>query len=367
MSFGNHSLTVYLLLLVKPGSLDMAANVHDKRRRPDGLIFTPVSPTIATPQASPSVRSPTRRKAKVHNDSGDRATTRGTGILRSSSSPMLYRGEQMGLSRMQPLSPINQQFTGGSRTIPTASRNAHPRSSSQQQLHSTLYHTLSPPGPGQRHSFAPSQANYYQTSSPYSGSDADEDDNETLEDRPLLIRTRSGSTGNIISRRVYNNSSPLLPFSPAIVPPVMARQNVRPPETENGPVSRTLRPLLSLAYLDKEEISRSKSSLALNASNPTLAKTPNGQEGLNDVLSNHPIVIGISGSSIQFSINMDRISPLLFQCLCTLAAIPAMTETFALLMRVYNPQANSGGNTRLDYIASIAWVQSLCPFYLQPH
>ena len=112
-------------------------------------------------------------------------------------------------------------------------------------------------------------------------------------------------------------------------------------------------------------IAPSKSSPASNGSNPTLGKATNGQES--SLQDKHPIVIGISGSSIQFSVNMDRISPLLFQCLCTLAAIPAMTETFALLMRVYNPQVNSGGNTRLDYIASVAWVQSLHLFSVCSH
>lgn len=286
------------------------------------------------------MRSPTRKRTRVQSNFGDRERTGGTSIPRSSSSPLLSNGEQ--LYRMQPLSSINQQqFQGNPRAIPMPSQSttsrSYSRSSSQQYLHS--YHSPSQPVPGPRHSFANSQP---PTASPYSGSDADEDDNDTTEDWSLQVRRRSGS-GNITSRRVYNNPSPVLSVSPVIVPMVMARQNIRAPESENG-----------------QEISRSKSSLATTGSNTALGKSPNGQanglEGSNkDSLSNHPIVIGISGGSIQFSVNIDRISPLLFQCLCVLAAIPAMTESFALLMRAYNPQANSGGNTRLDYIASIAW------------
>ena len=242
-------LIVYpLLLLVNLGYLNMAGNVKDKRRRGDSLFFTPVSPTEYT-ETSTNARSPTRRKAKVQNSSGDRERIGSTtGILRSSSSPLLYHGEQVTFNRMQPLSAINQQFQGSSRTAvypsPFTSHSEHPRSSSQQQLHSAFYHSPSQPGPGSQHSFANSQSHYYPTTGPYSGSDADEDDNERLEDRPLLVRTRSGS-GNITSRRVYNNSSPILPFSPVIVTPVMARQNVRLPESENVPVSSNLAHLLA--------------------------------------------------------------------------------------------------------------------------
>jgi len=56
---------------------------------------------------------------------------------------------------------------------------------------------------------------------------------------------------------------------------------------------------------------------------------------------------------------MDGVSPLLFQCLCVLAVIPAATETLGLLMHMCFPRPNAGGNTRLDYLAAAAWVSAL--------
>lgn len=67
----------------------------------------------------------------------------------------------------------------------------------------------------------------------------------------------------------------------------------------------------------------------------------------------HPVLIGISGSAIQFNVNMALVTPLLFQCLRTLAVIPAGVETLKLFARVVEPQAP---NTSLDYIAAAAWV-----------
>jgi hypothetical protein len=73
-------------------------------------------------------------------------------------------------------------------------------------------------------------------------------------------------------------------------------------------------------------------------------------------LEKHPILIGISGSSIHLNVNMEKITPLLFQCLRTLAVIPAGVETLKLLAGLMKPRAP---NTSLDYIASAAWVSSL--------
>jgi hypothetical protein len=70
-------------------------------------------------------------------------------------------------------------------------------------------------------------------------------------------------------------------------------------------------------------------------------------------LDKHPILIGISGSSIHFNVNMEKVTPLLFQCLRTLAVIPAGVETLKLLAGLMSPRPP---NTSLDYIASAAWV-----------
>jgi hypothetical protein len=76
-------------------------------------------------------------------------------------------------------------------------------------------------------------------------------------------------------------------------------------------------------------------------------------------LDKHPILIGISGSSIHLNVNMEKITPLLFQCLRTLAVIPAGVETLKLLAGLMKPRAP---NTSLDYIASAAWVSNLFSF-----
>jgi hypothetical protein len=75
-------------------------------------------------------------------------------------------------------------------------------------------------------------------------------------------------------------------------------------------------------------------------------------------LDKHPILIGITGSSIHFNVNMEKVTPLLFQCLRTLAVIPAGVETLKLLAGLMRPRAP---NTSLDYIASAAWASNLSP------
>ncbi|CCA76933.1 hypothetical protein PIIN_10916 [Serendipita indica DSM 11827] len=47
--------------------------------------------------------------------------------------------------------------------------------------------------------------------------------------------------------------------------------------------------------------------------------------------------------------------PLMFQCLRTLAMIPAGVETLHLLARMCTSQSSPDGNTRLDYMAAAAW------------
>jgi hypothetical protein len=221
--------------------LSMSISVQDRRRRGQSHFFTPVA---ESPEASSSIKPSTRRKNKVHTNSGERERTpTGPRISRSSSSPLIYHGEQVPLYRLQPMSTMSHQGSSGATEMPLnpATRSAHshshiaPSRLSTSHQHLAFYSSQLQPTPGQRHSLAQSQPHFH-TESPYSGSDADEDDNETLDERPLLVRSRSGS-GNITSRRLSRHPNLILPFSPTNGPQVMARHAI---ETEADIVSLTL-------------------------------------------------------------------------------------------------------------------------------
>jgi hypothetical protein len=228
----------------------MSISAQEKRRRglTESLFFTPVSEGPEISQPNSSMKSSTRRKCKVHTNSGERERTpSGSRISRSSSSPLIYHGEQDPLYWLQPTSTLSHQGSSGDTGIPlnSVTQNAHSHShiapSRFSRSHQHL--SLSPgnqlqPTSGQRHSFIHSQPHFH-TTNRYGSSDADEDDNETLNESPLQVRSRSGS-GNITSRRLYSHPNIVLPFSTITGPQIMARHEARTIETETVTVSLTL-------------------------------------------------------------------------------------------------------------------------------
>lgn len=233
---------LYLLLVY----LTMSISAQEKRRREQSLFFTPVLESPEISQSS-SIKSSTRRKCKVHTNSGDRERTpSGSRISRSSSSPLIYHGEQVPLYQLQPMTHQGSpEDTGVPLNYFTQNAHSHshiaPSRLSTSRSHQHLF--LPPSNPlqptsGQRHSFTQPQSHFH-TTNPYSGSDADEDDNQTPNERPLQVRSRSGS-GNITSRRLYSHPNLVLPFLPTTGPQVMARHETRTIETETVTVSLTL-------------------------------------------------------------------------------------------------------------------------------
>jgi hypothetical protein len=237
----------------------MSISAQEKRRRRQSLFFTPVSESPETSQSNSSMKSSTRRKCKVHTNSGERERTPGESrISRSSSSPLIYHGEQP-LYQLQSMSTLSHQGTSGDTGMPLNSVTQNPHSHShiapsRLSTSRSHQHLSLPPGNqlqptlGQRHSFIQSQPHFH-TTNPYGVPDADEDDNETLNESPLQLRSRSGS-GNITSRRLYSHPNLILPFSTTTGPQIMARHEARTIETETVTVSLTLDSFCGCSWIE---------------------------------------------------------------------------------------------------------------------
>ncbi|KAG8785504.1 hypothetical protein FRC15_001243 [Serendipita sp. 397] len=285
--------------------------VHlERRRREQGLFFTPVVESIANGSApSSSLRSPTRRRAGTSEyDTAREAANAEQRIPRSSSSPLIYQVP----AQVSALSSSRINHSRGNPVLRSSKSQSHLPRSRSQQLHQPPHQPL------------------FTSPSPYSGSDADEDDEE--DSRPLLVRRSSDFSS-------HRSITPVAALSSLTPTRTMVGRKVAtdPPDESLGP---SLRP------------SRSKTSLHGNGGPST-----NGG-GIRKTLriEKQPIIIGINDNSIHWSINIDQVTPLLFQCLRTLAVIPAGVETLHHLIRVFGPaQANRSGNTRFDYVASAAW------------
>jgi len=200
-------------------------------------------------ETSPSTKSPAiRRKSKTQMNPVDRDRTPiGPRISRSSSSPLIHHGGQVSLNRLPQMSTVSEFEASSGIPLKKATRNAHShthlassRPSMSHQHLSVIHHSpfsQLPPVPDQRHSSAQPNPHFHSASS-YSGSDAD-DDNETLDERPLLLRSRS-SGGNVGSRRVNSHPNLTSPLSPVTNPLAMARKDART-DGETVPVRHHLR------------------------------------------------------------------------------------------------------------------------------
>ncbi|CAG7850631.1 SubName: Full=Related to Myp1 protein {ECO:0000313/EMBL:CCA68344.1} [Serendipita indica DSM 11827] len=271
------------------------------RRRGHSLFFTPVSDSTSSETATPS-STISRRKSRASGSSSQLSSSLHTAqnsavngsrnVYRSSSSPLIYQDPRA----VYPPSSYPLGGPEGHRSLRPSHSQSHlqrSRSNSQQQQF-----------------YIRPQLVYSRDS----GSDELDDDDS----RPLLVTRSTHSPARI-------SHSLVAPLSSIRTDTMVSRKSAVEP-AENH-----LR--ASLHH------SRSKTH-SNNAKPPSV----NGHKSL--PLEKHAIVVGISGSSINWSVNFEQLTPLMFQCLRTLAVIPAGVETLHLLAH---------GNTRLDYMAAAAW------------
>ncbi|CAG8569435.1 4693_t:CDS:2 [Acaulospora colombiana] len=275
----------------------MAVNVQ-RRHRGHSLFFTPLSE--ATEPSISNTRPAARRQTRTNDPNNDNFGSNPPSgrIPRSSSSPLLYQVPAHSSGSLRGYPTHEQQTTKHPPLTNSRSHSNLPRVRSGSQ---PLHPFYSQPPPSPQSLIQPKFGN----SSQYSGSDA-EDDEDNTEGELLSLRNRRGKAST------RKTSSPLVSSTSVHTSGMVRRRTVAEPQEEEP----------HEMHMDKQSFS-----------------------------------IGFSGNTIHWSINIARIMPILFQCLRVLAVIPASVETLGLLARVYNPiRAYGNENTRLDYVAAAAWV-----------